>query len=167
MLTVALRCKCTEKELFKRINFVMTGNTSYNLTIMGNMREHFEAEAPKSLLYNIHPMMIFQCNLKVEFQFIHETLGTERIVNCNLVDLDFANEGFMIKALKCLTSFLNKNFSTKPWNRQRDFDSFISPKTSVSLSYKDHRFNNLFQCCMVLVYNIDNIALYLDTYKNS
>ena len=63
-------------------------------------------------------------------------------------------------------SFITKDYSAKPWNQQKHFDNFILPKLNELLSYKDHRFNRLFQCCMVLVHLIDDIALYLDVYQN-
>ena len=158
--------KYTEKQLLERIDFVMTDSTSHNLTVMESVCDRFEAESPKALLCNVHPLMMFQRKVKDVFQLLHDTLGKDRILDCFLVDVDFANEDFITKAIKCLTSFINKDNSAKPWNRQKHFDSFIAPKSNESLSYKDHRFNRLFQCCLVLVHHIDDISSYLDTYRN-
>ena len=37
-------------------------------------------------------------------------------------------ESFPFKAIRCLTSFINRDFSTKPWNRQKHADALIHPK---------------------------------------
>ena len=167
MLSASVGYRYSEKQILERIDFVMTDSTSHNLTVMDSVCEHFEANSsPKSLVCNVHPLMMFQRKVKDVFQLIHDSLGKERLVDCFLVDVDFAREDFITKAIKCLTSFINKDYSAKPWNRQKHFDSFISPKVNESLSYKDHRFNRLFQCCMVLVHHIDDIAYYLDVYRN-
>ena len=166
MLVAASGYRYSEQDILRKIDFVMHDSTSHNLKVINNVCERFNVEAPKSLLCNIHPLMMFQRQVKDVFQSVHDTLGKDRIVECFLVDVDFANEDFISKAIKCLTSFINKDFSAKPWNRQSHFDSFIAPKINESFSYKEQRFNRLFQCCMVLVYHIDDIANYLDTYRN-
>ena len=66
----------------------------------------------------------------------------------------------------CLCSFINGDYSSKPWNRQEHFDSFISPKQNESLSLKDHRFNRVFDCCINILHHLDDIKLYLETYSN-
>ena len=81
--------------------------------------------------------MMFQQKVKGVFQLLHVTLGKEWLVDCFLVDIDFSREDFITKAIMCLTSFINKDYSAKPWNRQKHFHSFISPKVNESLSYKD------------------------------
>ena len=125
---------------------------------MDNVCDQFEAEVPKALLCNVHPLM-FQRKVKEVFQLLHDTLGKDRIVDCFLVDVDFAGEDFITKVIRCLTSFINKDNFAKPWNRQKHFDSF------ESLSYKDHHFNRLFQCCMVLVHHTDDISSYHRTLR--
>ena len=44
-----------------------------------------------------------------------------------VVDVDFTREDIITKAIKCLTPFINKDYSVKPWNRQKHFDSLIAP----------------------------------------
>ena len=58
--------------------------------------------------------------LEEDFKFCQEN-------DCFLVDVDFTREDFITKAIKCLTSFINKDYSVKPWNRQKQFDSLITP----------------------------------------
>ena len=101
------------------------------------------------------------------FQLLLDTNWKDRIVDCFLVDIHFANEDFITKAIKCLTSFINKDLSAKPWYRHIHFKSFIVPKTNALLSYKDHRFNQLFLSCMAFVFHIDDVAFYLDTRDGS
>ena len=54
----------------------------------------------------------------------------------------------------------------KPWNCQQHFDAFMSPKKNESISVKDHCFNRIFYCCIHILYHIDDIKLYLDTFQN-
>ena len=104
---------------------------------MNNVYDRFKVEAPKALLCNAHPLMMFQRKVKEVFQLLHDTFGKNRIVNCFLVDVNFSGEDFITKAIKCLTSFINKDNSAKPWNRQKYFDSFIAPKKTSHSHTKD------------------------------
>ena len=63
----------------------MHDSTSHNLKVINNVCERFNVEAPKSLLCNIHPLMMFQRQVKDVFQSVHDTLGKDRIVECFLV----------------------------------------------------------------------------------
>ena len=55
---------------------------------------------------------------------------------------------------------------TIPWNCHSHFNSFMSPRTNRSVTLKDHRFNRLFVCCEGLTHHLDDIAGYLDKYRN-
>ena len=103
--------------MLERIDFFITDSTSHNLTVMDNVCDWFEAEVPKALLCNVHPLMMFQRKVKEVFQLLLDTLGKDQIVDCFLVDVDFAGEDFITKVIKCSTSFINKDNSAKPWNR--------------------------------------------------
>ena len=83
-----------------------------------------------------------------------------------MVDVQFKNESFIVKSLKCLSNFINSDYSAKPWNRYSHFSDFIKPKKNYSLSLKGHRFNCLNDCAVSILYHIDDIAQYLDRYKN-
>ena len=79
-----------------------------------------------------------------------------------MVDVDFCHDDFISKSLKCLTNFINKDFSAKPWNRFSQFTMFISPKKNLSVTKKDHRFNRLSDCAMSLLYHLDDISQFLE-----
>ena len=110
--------------------------------------------------------MMFQRKVKDVFQEIHDTIGTNAIKDCFLVDVDFRNESFIFKAIHCLIALISSDYSSKPWNRQSHFDSFIQPKKNESISLKDHRFNRLFDCCLSVLYHFEDIKSYLDTFSN-
>ena len=86
--------------------------------------------------------------------------------DCFLTEIDFANEDFITKVITCLSNFINKDYSAKPWNRQSHFDNFIKPQKNMSISLKDHLFSRIFACCEGLVYHNDDIAHYLDRFRN-
>jgi hypothetical protein len=88
----------------------------------------------------------------------------KKIRDCFLVDVDFLSESFVIKALKCFSNFINKEYSGKPWNRCQHFSEFIKPKQNMSLFLKDHRFNRLNDCALSVLYHIDDINSYFETF---
>ena len=63
----------------------------------------------------------------------------------------------MVKAIKCLTNFINRDYSAKPWNRCPHFEEFIKPKENMSLSLKDHRFNRLQDCTLAVLHHMQDI----------
>ena len=125
----------------------MTDSTSHNLGVIELVAKELESdEIPQTLLCNVHPLMMFQNKIKDICLKIHDTLGKRKINDCFLVDVEFRAESFVIKAVKCLSNFINRDYSAKPWNRQKHFEDFIKPKSNESLSLKDHRFNRLGDC---------------------
>ena len=58
----------------------------------------------------MHVLMLFQQKAEKVFQNIHDGLGHAKIKDCFLVKVHFQNQPFIIKALKCLPSFINKDF---------------------------------------------------------
>ena len=167
MLSAATGCKFSEKDLVEKIDFVITDSTSHNLGVIEDVCEDLNIDSvPCSLVCHIHPTMMFQRVVKMLFQEIHDALGTNKIKDCFITEIDFKHESFIYKAINCLCSFINGDYSSKPWNRQQHFDAFISPKKNESLSLKDHRFNRLFECCLRTLYHLDDIKEYLETHKS-
>ena len=167
ILSASTGNKYSTQEIFNKISFVMTDSTSHNLGVVEMVATDLETdEVPKTLLCNVHPLMMFQNKIKAICQKMHDTLGKQKINDCFLVDVEFKNESFVIKAVKCLSNFINRDYSAKPWNRQKHFEEFIKPKKNESLSLKDHRFNRLGDCCLSLVHHIDDIARYLEKFDN-
>ena len=110
--------------------------------------------------------MMMQVKVKSVFKEIHDALGTGVIKECFMVDTDLCNDSLFKKALHCLTSFISNEFSSKPWNRQQEFDFFIKPKKNESFCLKDHRFNRLFDCALTVLYHLDDIRQFLDKFGN-
>lgn len=79
--------KYTEKDLVEKIDFVMADSTAHNLGA------EFETEkVPDSLIFNVHPMMMFQRKVKQVWQEMHDAVGTNTIKDCFIIDEDFQNE---------------------------------------------------------------------------
>ena len=145
----------------------MTDSTSHNLKVTEAVCEELGIEdkkTPKTLLCNVHPLMMFQGKLKKVFQQIHDLIGNHKIKECFLVDTDFHSESFIWKSNHCL-NFISVDYSAKPWNRQ-DFDTFNDPKKNKAISLKDRRFNRLSDCCLSLVYHLEDITKFLEKFKN-
>ena len=134
ILSAATGHKFSEEEIFKKIDFVMTDSTSHNLEVVGMVGEELQVEhIPKTLLCNVHPLMMFQGKMKELCQDIYNSLGSKKITECFLVDVEFKNELFVIKSLKCLSNFIQDYYS-KPWNRSGHYALFIAPKENRSRS---------------------------------
>ena len=169
ILSAATGYKYKEDDIVKRIDFVMSDSTAHNIGVMQKVCEELsieESDCPKTLLCNIHPLMMFQTKLKECYNDIQQSFGTKKLDACFTVDIDFKDENFILKGIKCLTNFVNKENSAKPWNRFSDFSQFISPKTNETISLKDHRFNRLNDCCLTVLYHFDDISEFLQRFEN-
>ena len=98
--------------------------------------------------------------MKKVFQQIHDLIGNHKIKECFLVDTDFRSESFILKSICCLNNFISVDYSAKSLNRQKDFNTFIDPKKNNAISLKDHRFNRLSDCCLSLVYHLEDITMF-------
>ena len=129
ILSASTGNKYSAGDILKKISFVMSDSTSHNLGVMDLVCENLEVESvPSAILCNVHPLMMFHNKIKLLFEQIHATLGKKKIKDCFLVDVDFHSESFVLKAIKCLSNFINKDYSFKKWNRYNHFSDFIKPK---------------------------------------
>ena len=145
MLSASCGGRYSEKEILGKMDFIMSSAAAHNMTVIEEVcKGPGSPHIPNSLVCNVHPLMMFQDKVKEIYQKIHNGLAVNKIKECFLVEVDLQNETFIYKAIQCITSFISKDFSAKPWNRQEHFDSFIAPKKNESLSLKDYRFNRLF-----------------------
>ena len=69
-----------------------------------------------------------QGKIKELCQDIHSLRGNKKIIESFLVEVDFKNESFVIKSIKCLSNFINQDYSAKAWNRSNHFASFAARK---------------------------------------
>ena len=167
MLAASTSYRFTAADIQRKIQFVMTDSTAHNLRIMEQVAKDLNVEeTPSAVICNIHPLMMFQTKIKELCQQIHDSFGKNKLNDCFLVDVEYRNESFIIKAIKCLSNLINSDNSSKPWNRHSHFSEFIAPKKNMSLCLKDHRFNRIQDCSLSLLYHFDDIVKYLDKYKN-
>ena len=68
--------------------------------------------------------------------------------------------------MKCLTNFVNNEYSAKPWNRFSECSQFIAPKVNETIALKDHRFNRLNDCCLTALYHFDDISEFLQKFES-
>ena len=165
MMAASTDNRYSSADIMNKINFCMTDSTSHNLKVIEKICETLEVDdVPNTLLCNVHPLMLFQRKIKELCQLVHDGFGVKKLSDCFLVDVDFRNESFVVKAIKCLTNFINRDFSAKPWNRCSHFESFIQPKKNMSLSLKDHRFNRLQDCALACLHHLEDISSYLEAF---
>ena len=167
MLSAASNNEYSYSDILRKVDFYLSDSAKHNLGVMNKVCEKLAVNnVPDSLLCHVHPMMMFQRKVKELWMEIHNGFGTDTIKQCFVSEVSFERESFISKALTCLSSFINSDFSEKPWNRQADFDTFIAPKKNESLSLKDHRFNRIFDCCIHILYHMDDIRSFLESNKN-
>ena len=166
ILCAAVGYKYTEAQILENIDFYMTDSTSHNLNVIEGLCEQHGVVPPKALTCNVHPLMMMQKKIKEVFQLLQDTIGGEKLKQCFLSDVDFANDDFITKAMHCLSNFINRDCSAKPWNYYSTFNNFIKPRKNMSVVLKDHRFNRIFVCSEGLTYHLDDIANFLDNYRN-
>ena len=123
--------KYSEVEIYERIHFVMTDRTAHNLGVIQEVGTELGAESsPLSLVCNVHLLMMMQRKVESVFKEILNVLGTSVIKERFMVDIDFCNDSLFEKALHGLTSFINNEFSSKPWNQQKN-ESLLSEGSSI------------------------------------
>ena len=89
VLSAATGHKYSPKEILQRISFTMTDSTAHNIGVMDKVCEELEVETiPAQLLCNVHPLMLFQNQIKDLCQQIYNHLGKQKIQECFLVDVD-------------------------------------------------------------------------------
>ena len=77
-------------EIFKRISFAMSDSAAHSLGLVEEVYKNLNIkEVPGSLLCNIHPLMVFDREMKELCQKLHDCLGGEKLADCFLVDVDF------------------------------------------------------------------------------
>ena len=64
-------------------------------------------------------MYIYSCFKKKLSNYIKRFMiyWEIEINECFMVDVEFKSESFIIKSIRCLSNFINQEFSAKPWNR--------------------------------------------------
>ena len=108
---------------------MMSDSASHNLCVVEEVCKDFNVkEVPGSLLCNVHPLMMFNRKMKELCQKLHDSLGGKKLPDCFLVDVDFQRKYFPIKVIKCLSNFICKDFSARPWSYRSHFGEFIKPK---------------------------------------
>ena len=109
---------------------------------------------------------MFQRKLKDLCQQIHDSLEKQKISNCFLIGIYIRNESFVLKAIKCLSNFINQEYSAKPWNCCNHFEEFIATKENMFLTLKDHHFNRIQDFALSLLYHLADIGECLTKFSN-
>ena len=108
ILSAASAGKYSESDILKRIGFVMTDSTAYNLGVVDEVCATLGVDVkPSSLVSHVHPLLMFQRKVTEVYKEIHEALEAKAIKDCFLVDIEFRNQSLLEKALHWLSSFIS------------------------------------------------------------
>ena len=98
ILSAASFHKYSEQGILKKISFMMTDSTAHNLKVIWQVEEELNVDhIPKTLLCNVHLLMMFHEKIKELCQAIHNSFGNTKVIKFLLVAVDFKNESFVIK----------------------------------------------------------------------
>ena len=156
-----------KKDLFERIDFVITDQTTHNVNVEAIVADKLESESvPGHLFCNVHPSLMFNRVITKQWSEVEELIGRDKIYANFLVNATTKAESVTQQALDCMTRLINHDFDSKPWNKANEFDAHISPKKNRSVSLKDERFNRLTLTCAIALYHYDDLATFLDKYQH-
>ena len=80
ILSASSGYKYTEKDILSKIKFHMGDSAAHNLEVIEKVCEKLEVEdVPKTLLCNVHPLMLFQSKIKEFFDDIQRSFGTQKL----------------------------------------------------------------------------------------
>ena len=82
ILTAAIGCIYTDREIMAKIDFVKTESTSHNLGVTEMVCEKVESEyVPRLLVCNIHPLIMMQLKSNNCFKSSMAKLETIKLIN--------------------------------------------------------------------------------------
>ena len=93
---------------------------------------------PWALLCNVNRLPMIddvQRKLKDMCQQIYDSLRKQKISDCFLVGIELQNRSFVLKDIKCLSNFINQEYSAKPWNCCNHLEEFIATKGNIKEKY--------------------------------
>ena len=91
----------------------MADSTCHNLGVIEEVFADLQTgSVPDSLVCHVYLTMVFQRKIKAVQQEIHDVFGANTIKECFLTSVDFCNESFIYKAITCLCSFINIDYSS-------------------------------------------------------
>ena len=155
------------KDLFERIDFVITDQTTHNFGVEEIVAEDLGSlKAPDHLFCNVHPSLMFNRIITKHWASLENAIGRDKIYSNFLVNATTNASSVTEQALDCMTRLINHDFDHKPWNKSHEFDIHISPKENKSVSLKDERFNRLTLTCAVALYHYDDVVSFLEKYEH-
>ena len=90
ILSAASNRKYSNKEILKKVSFVMSDSTAHNLGVIESVCEELDIDdVPKTLLCNVHPLMMFDRKIRELCQEIHDHIGGDKLADFFYVDVDF------------------------------------------------------------------------------
>ena len=88
ILSVSVGVKYSPKDIFEKLNFIMTDGTAHNLKVFDSVYQDLVTEyTPTSVTCNRHVLTMFQRKAKKVLQDIHDGLYHAKIKECFLVNV--------------------------------------------------------------------------------
>ena len=153
------------KDLFSKIDFVMTDQTSHNQKVEELVCEQLDIEEQYRekihLFCNVHPSLMFLRKLSSFWSEIEARIGQGKIQAVFLVDATNRKDSITEQMIDCCKKLINHDHDHKPWNYSVEFDIHISPNKNMSMTLKDQRFDRLTLCCATLLHHYHELETFL------
>ena len=168
VLTFEMLEKCSgipAKDLFAKIDFIMTDQTSHNLKVEDLVCDKLDVEEQYRdkfhLFCNVHPSLMFLRKLSSFWADIENQICYYKIQANFLVDATNRKDSITEQMIDYCTKLINHDFDHKPWNYAVEFDLHIAPRKNMSVALKDKRFDRLTMCCATLLHHYHDLENFL------
>ncbi|KAL4236509.1 hypothetical protein ACF0H5_004895 [Mactra antiquata] len=132
----------TSKEIYEKLDFVITDQTAHNLGIEEKLSESLDsAYTPDHLFCNVHPSLMFNRVITKQWSEIETAIGPDKKYSSFLVNATSNKSSVTEQALDCTTRLINHDFDHKSWNKATEFDSHIAPRKNNFVSQERFRQN--------------------------
>ena len=157
----------SSKEIYEKLDFVMTDQTSHNLHVDECLPEKLSTEhTPDHLFCNVHPSLMFNRVITTTWNDVENAIGRDKIYSSFLVNATSHTSTVTEQSLECISRLISHEFDHKSWNKAKEFDIYIAPKKNKSVRMRDERFNRLTLLCAITLYHLEDVDGYLTKFEH-
>ena len=121
---------------------------------------------PDHLFCNVHPSLMFNRVITQMWSDIENAIGRDKIYSSFLVNATSNSSTVTEQALDCITRLVGHAFDHKSWNKAKEFDAHIAPKTNKMLRLQEERFNRLTIACAIVLYHLYDVESFLEKFEH-
>ena len=106
-----------QTEIYEKLDFVMTDQTSHNLHEDECLSEKLGTEhTPDHLFCNVHPSLMFNRVITKTWNDVENAIGRDKIYSSFLVNATSHTSTVTEQSLDCISRSISQEFDHKSWN---------------------------------------------------